>query len=101
MPGWTDQLASVPQPFPAGDCVVAFDNDQIVQRNWKVEVGQVRSALDPISLSPLIKRGLKTFRNKIDLLASQRKHPTSFVNSCCALRLKHDGICKFSHILLY
>lgn len=66
MTGCTDQLASVPQSFPAGDCVVAFDNDQIVQRKWKVEMGQVRSALDPISLSPLIKRGLKTFRNKID-----------------------------------
>ena len=99
--GWTDQLVSVPRPFPAGDCVVAFDNDQIVQRKWKVEVGQVRSALEANRLSPSIKRGLKTFlHNKIDLLASQRKHPTSFVNSRCALRLKHDGIYKFSRTLL-
>ena len=101
MTGWTDQLVSVPRTFPAGDCVVAFDNDQIVQRKWKVEVGQVRSALEANRLSPSIKRGLKTFlHNKIDLLASQRKHPTSFVNSRCALRLKHDGIYKFSRTLL-
>ena len=38
--GWRDSLASVPLPFPSGDCVTAFDNDQIVQRKWKVKVGQ-------------------------------------------------------------
>ena len=38
--GWRDGLASVPPPFPPGDSIVAFDNDQIVQRRWKVKVGQ-------------------------------------------------------------
>ena len=38
--GWRDSLASVPLPFPSGDCVAAFDNDQIVQRKWKVKVEQ-------------------------------------------------------------
>ena len=38
--GWRDGLASVPPPFSPGDSIVAFDNDQIVQRRWKVKVGQ-------------------------------------------------------------
>ena len=38
--GWRDSLASVPLSFPSGDCVTAFDNDQIVQRKWKFKVGQ-------------------------------------------------------------
>ena len=38
--GWRDGLASVPPPFLPGDSIVAFDTDQIVQRKWKVKVGQ-------------------------------------------------------------
>ena len=38
--GWRDSLASVPLPFPSGDCVTAFDNDQIVQQKWKAREGQ-------------------------------------------------------------
>ena len=37
---WTRDLASEPMSFPSGDCMVAIDNDQIVQRKWKVKVGQ-------------------------------------------------------------
>ena len=37
---WRDSLESVPQLFPSSDCITAFDNDQIVQRKWKVKVGQ-------------------------------------------------------------
>ena len=37
---WRDNLASVPCPFPEGDCIVAFDNDQIVQKKWKVKAGE-------------------------------------------------------------
>lgn len=38
--GWRDNLTSVPLSFPSGNCITAFDNDQIVQRKWKVKVGQ-------------------------------------------------------------
>ena len=37
---WTRDLTSEPKEFPTGDCMVAIDNDQIVQRKWKVKVGQ-------------------------------------------------------------
>jgi len=37
---WTRDLSSEPKEFPSGDCMVAIDNDQIVQRKWKVKVGQ-------------------------------------------------------------
>ena len=37
---WTRDLSSDPKEFPSGDCMVAIDNDQIVQRKWKVKVGQ-------------------------------------------------------------
>ena len=37
---WTRDLTSDPKEFPPGDCMVAIDNDQIVQRRWKVKVGQ-------------------------------------------------------------
>lgn len=38
--GWRDRLTSVPLSFPSGDCISTFDNDRIVQRKWKVKVGQ-------------------------------------------------------------
>ncbi|XP_078368456.1 uncharacterized protein LOC144652290 [Oculina patagonica] len=37
---WTRDLTSEPKEFPPGDCMVAIDNNQIVQRKWKVKVGQ-------------------------------------------------------------
>ena len=37
---WTRDLTSEAKEFPSGDCMVAIDNDQIVQRKWKVKVGQ-------------------------------------------------------------
>ena len=37
---WTKDLTSEAKDFPCGDCMVAIDNDQIVQRKWKVKVGQ-------------------------------------------------------------
>lgn len=37
---WTRDLSPEPKEFPSGDCMVAIDNDQIVQRKWKVKVGQ-------------------------------------------------------------
>lgn len=37
---WTRDLASDQKEFPPGDCMVAIDNDQIVQHKWKVKVGQ-------------------------------------------------------------
>ena len=37
---WTRDLTSEAKYFPSGDCMVAIDNDQIVQRKWKVKVGQ-------------------------------------------------------------
>ena len=36
---WTKELSSTPNEFPPGDCMIAIDNDQIVQRRWKVKVG--------------------------------------------------------------
>ena len=36
---WTKDLTSDTKVSP-GDCMVAIDNDQIVQRKWKVKVGQ-------------------------------------------------------------
>lgn len=40
---WSRDLTSEPKEFPPGDCMVAIDNDQIVQRRWKVKVGQKSS----------------------------------------------------------
>jgi len=37
---WTRDLSSEPMEFPNEDCMVAIDNDQIVERKWKVRVGQ-------------------------------------------------------------
>jgi len=37
---WTRDLTSDPKEFRPGDCMVAIDNEQIVQRKWKVKVGQ-------------------------------------------------------------
>ena len=37
---WSRDLTSEPKEFPPGECMVAIDNDQIVQRRWKVKVGQ-------------------------------------------------------------
>ena len=37
---WTRDLTSYAKEFPSGDCMVTIDNDQIVQRRWKVKVGQ-------------------------------------------------------------
>lgn len=34
---WRDNLASEPCQIPERDCVVAFVNDQIIQKKWKVK----------------------------------------------------------------
>ena len=50
-----DQRSKIrPTEYPPVDCIVAIDNDQIVQREWKVKVGQKSRVSIVTSVSQLL-----------------------------------------------
>jgi len=95
---WLASLASTPPTVPEGDLVIAFDNNQVLQRRWKVKLrNEVKCNIVMVVVSFLIAKTGKLEQNATLKPSSWSK---SNLDESLTKKIKYidqDDIIKQSH----